>query len=322
MNAIKQAKILRQKNELERDILINTIIAEAVKAYAEWNYYYENKQVYKEFLDNAEIRYNGVLRSSELGETRALDTLETKITVRNRSLELKQANLSLQKAKLYVSNFLWIEETPVEMQENLVPMVSENSIIENLGLPNFLGNTENLEEHPKLKSMQFELDGYDLDIKLKRNNLLPNINLEYNFLDKEYDELRNFTTSNYKAGVNVSFPLFLRKERGDLKLAKIKRENTELKLDQTKLKLSNKIKFTEQELLSLEEQLLEIRQIVEESEIMVTSEKRLFEIGESSIFLVNSRENKLIEAELKRNKIENEYYKAAAKLFENLRLNL
>jgi len=55
---------------------------------------------------------------------------------------------------------------------------------------------------------------------------------------------------------------------------------------------------------------------------MVNSEKRLFEVGESSIFLINSRENKLISAQLKQNKIKNEFFKAATQLFEELRLNL
>ncbi|WP_289116327.1 hypothetical protein [uncultured Psychrobacter sp.] len=63
-----------------------------------------------------------------------------------------------------------------------------------------------------------------------------------------------------------------------------------------------------------------IENIVIESGIMVASEKRLFEVGESSIFLINSRENKLIDSILKMNKINNELNIAIAKLFETLRI--
>ena len=107
-----------------------------------------------------------------------------------------------------------------------------------------------------------------------------------------------------------------------LRLAKVKRENTEYKFDQKEWNLKNKIQATEREIISLQDQLEIIANIVEESQVMVTSEKRLFELGESSIFLINSRENKLIDSQLKQNKIQNDYFKAATTLFENLRLNL
>jgi len=301
---------------------VNSILAEAAKAYADWKLYYENRSVYEEFLENAQIRFNGVVRTSELGETRALDTVETKIFLRKRQLDVKQANLNLQKAKLNLSNYLWIEDVPVELEDQLVPQASEENILSSLGIENFLGNAEDISEHPELQSIQYDLQAYDLDIRLGRNNLLPTVDVEYKFLTEEYDQPSYLNTSDYKAGVKVKFPLFLRKERGDLRLAKVKRENTEYKFDQKEWNLKNKIKATEQEIASLKEQLQLIEEIVEDSETMVAAEVRLFEIGESSIFLINSRENKLIDSQLKQNKIENDYFKAATKLFENLRLNL
>ena len=322
MNAVKQAKILQNKNELERDILVNSILAEATKAYTDWKLYYDNKEVYEDFLENAQIRFDGVSRTSELGETRAIDTVETKIFLRNRKLDLEQANLKLQKAKLNLSNYLWVDEVPVELEDQLIPQISKESILESLGIENFLGNAEDLLNHPELRSLEFDLQSYDLDIRLRKNNLLPTVDVEYNFLTEQLDEPSYLNTSDYKAGIKVKFPLFLRKERGDLRLAKVKRENTEYKFDQKEWNLKNKIQATEREIISLQDQLEIIANIVEESQVMVTSEKRLFELGESSIFLINSRENKLIDSQLKQNKIQNDYFKAATTLFENLRLNL
>ncbi len=109
-------------------------------------------------------------------------------------------------------------------------------------------------------------------------------------------------------------------KRGDLKLAKVKREQAEFKLSESAWKLSNKIKATEREILSLQEQMGIVSNIVDESAIMVDAEKRLFEMGESSIFYINTRENKLIDSILKMNKINNELNLAIAKLFETLRI--
>ncbi|MDN3594803.1 TolC family protein [Zunongwangia endophytica] len=320
MNSLKQAKIFRRQSEVERDIQINQVLADAAKAYADWVYYYQNTSVYGEFLDNAIIRFEGVATSSRLGETPAIDTVETMITVRSRRLDLKQAELKLQKAKLALSNYLWIEEIPIELEDRMRPTPEITDFSAVLGINNLLGNATEVDDHPKIQSLEFDIEAYDLDIRLRRNKLLPKIDVEYNFLSEEIDDPDYINVNNYKAGVKVSFPLFLRKERGDLRLAKVKREQAEFKIAESQWKLSNKIKATEREIISLEEQSIIVSNIVNESQIMVEAEKRLFEMGESSIFYINTRENKLIDAILKRNKIINELNLATAKLFETLRI--
>ena len=321
MNNLKQAKIFQQQSQLERDIQVNQVLADATKAYADWVYYFQNTSVYDEFLENARIRFEGIATSSRLGETPAIDTVETMITVRKRKLDLKQAELKLQKAKLALSNYLWIEDIPIELEDRMKPAPETLNISSVLGIEQLLGNATAIEDHPKLQSLNYDLEVYDLDIRLKRNKLLPKIDVEYNFLSEEIDEPDYINTNNYKAGVKVSFPLFLRKERGDLRLSKVKREQAEFKLSENAWKLSNKIKATEREILSLQEQMAIASNIVSESDIMVEAEKRLFEMGESSIFYINTRENKLIDSILKMNKINNELNLAIAKLFEILRVD-
>ena len=56
-------------------------------------------------------------------------------------------------------------------------------------------------------------------------------------------------------------------------------------------------------MFNLQEQISTINEIINDSRVMLSSERRLFEVGESSIFLINSRENKLIDAQLKQNEI-------------------
>tara|TARA_B100001146_G_C16198315_1_gene442853 strand:- start:4210 stop:5397 length:1188 start_codon:yes stop_codon:yes gene_type:complete len=320
MNNLKQAKIFQQQSQLERNIQVNQVLADATKAYADWVYYFQNTSVYEEFLENALIRFEGIATSSRLGETPAIDTVETMITVRSRKLDLKQAELKLQKAKLALSNYLWIEDIPLELEDQMKPSPETVDFTSVLGIEQLLGNATTIEDHPKLQSLNYDLEAYDLDIRLKRNKLLPKIDVEYNFLSEEINEPDYINTNNYKAGVKVSFPLFLRKERGDLRLSKVKREQAEFKLSESAWKLSNKIKATEREILSLQEQMAIVSNIVNESEIMVEAEKRLFEMGESSIFYINTRENKLIDSILKMNKINNELNIAIAKLFETLRI--
>lgn len=321
MNTLRKAKILTDQNEMERNVEVNRILGEAARAYAEWMLYYQNKNVYDEFLENAQIRFNGIVTSSLIGETPIIDTVETKITVEQRLLELQGSQLNLQKARLNLSSFLWIDDVPVQLNDNLIPNMQPEDVLETLGVYQVLGNAQFLENHPELLALGYELDRYDLDVKLRRNDLLPDVDVSYNFLNESVDNNNAWNTQNYKASVSVKLPLFLRSERGELRLAQIKRENTELKLADKQWKLTNKILASEQEVLSYQDQVITAESVVNNNEIMVRGEQRLFELGESSIFLLNTRENKLIDARIKWNDIKYKYNKAVIKLFESLRIN-
>ncbi|MGS0524878.1 TolC family protein [Zobellia nedashkovskayae] len=157
-----------------------------------------------------------------------------------------------------------------------------------------------IENHPKLKSLGYKVDGLTVEKRLKANKLLPKIELQYNFLTQKPEYISSFTTENYKGGVAFSVPLFLRKERGDLKLAKLKLQNAEFEMDDAEIRIKNKIVGLYRELESFEKQNVLIDDVVFNYNTMVAAEERKFGFGESSLFLVNSRESKLIDAVLKK----------------------
>ena len=55
---------------------------------------------------------------------------------------------------------------------------------------------------------------------------------------------------------------------------------------------------------------------------MISAEERKFSFGESSLFLINSREKSLIDSQLKAVEVQNKYLKAKAKLFNSLSRDL
>ena len=62
-------------------------------------------------------------------------------------------------------------------------------------------------------------------------------------------------------------------------------------------------------------------QMVLDYERMLQAEERKFQLGESSLFLVNSRESKLIDGQLKAIEIQNKFFSTKAKLFNSLAVN-
>ncbi|MAU70677.1 MAG: transporter [Pseudozobellia sp.] len=319
MATLKKAKIFREQSKVDRDLQVNQILYEASMAYFKWLQAYRDQQTFSQFLSNAEIRFESIRTSALSGELAAIDTVEAKITVQDRQLRLEQSKISLIHASLELSSFLWLDNVPVELQPEVVPDIQIDGIVDTtLEIAGKPLDSFPLENHPKLRSLDFKVQSLVVDKRLKTNKLLPKIDLEYNFLTETPEYINSFQDDAYKAGLSFSLPLFLRKERGDLKLAKIKLQYARLDYDNAEIKIRNKIVGLYQELDSYETQQLLMGDMVDNYERMLSAEERKFMLGESSLFLVNSRESKLIDATLKRNEIQNKFYSAKAKLFNSI----
>ena len=323
MANLRKAKFFRERTQADRDLLLNDLIFEATKAYLDWLQAYNEEQIYDQFLDNALIRFEGVKQSVTAGDKAAIDSTEAKITFQNRQLNLEAARLKRIKTQLKTSNFLWLNDTPLEIQENVIPLPPPLEILTaSLALEGISDPETLVENHPKLRSLQAKINELEVDRSLKRNKLLPRLTLEYNFLSGDPDNLNSFNTAEYKGGVTFRMPLFMRKERGDLGLANVKLQDANLDRLNASLSLQNKITSANQEINSLETQQSLIISIVANYQQLVRAEERKFELGESSLFLVNSREQKLIEARLKENDLSVKSLLATAKLYNALGLTL
>ena len=323
MATLKRAKFFREQTKADRDLEINQILFEASLAYFDWLQAYKDQLIFQEFFENAEIRFNGVKRSAEAGDVAAIDTVEAKIAVQNRQLSLEQARVSFMKRSLELANFLWLStDVPVELQANVIPNTGLNKEVDiSLEILNKPLDSFAIEQHPKLRSQGLKIEGLAVDKQLKVNKLLPKIDLEYNFLTETPETIRSFETQEYKGRLNFRFPLFLRKERGDLKLAKFKLQDAEFELKNIRLEIKNKVVALYRELDSFETQNMLIADIVSDYGALLSAEERKFSFGESSLFLINSRESKLIDAKLKANAVQNKYFSAKASLFKNLAIN-
>ena len=98
-------------------------------------------------------------------------------------------------------------------------------------------------------------------------------------------------------------------------------QNTQFEIKTTKVTIKNKIDAINQELESYLSQNEYIRVIVDDYESMLKAEERKFFLGESSLFLVNSRESKLIDTKLKAIALENDYFNTKAGLFNVLAIS-
>lgn len=317
MADLRKAKIQVKLSQAERNLMAVAVLYDASVAYFNWKRNYNEVMLYQTYLNNANIRYQGISKSIEQGDKPAIDSVEAGIIVRNRKLSLEESQLKLAKAKLELANFLWLENNvPLELQDEIIP--EENlmlTIKETLRTNDLMLDNPSLENHPKINALEQKIEMLEVERKLKANMLLPKIDLGYSYLS-EPRYFDNYRFQDYKVGLNFYFPLFLRKERGSLQLAKYKLQDVKFDLDLERVSLKNKIKAQQTEISSLEKQKQLIDNLVVDYNTMLTSEERLFSFGESSIFLINTRENNLVSAQLSKLLIENRYFDSNAKLFK------
>ena len=317
MADVRKAKIQIQLSQAERKLEAIEVLYKASLAYFNWKRNYSEVELYSSYLKNAQFRYNGILSLIKNGDKPAIDSVEAGITVKTRQWNLEEAKLKLTKSKLELANFLWIDNNiPLELQDTIVPEEKlTQTILETLNTNELLIQDLPIENHPKINALQGKLALLEVDRKLKANNLLPKLDLGYHYLSEpNYWNETNF--NNYKIGLNFKFPLFLRKERGSLQLSKFKIQDAKFTLDFERIQLTNKIKAQQTEIKSIEKQYQIILGLVKDNLQMLQSEERLFSMGESSIFLLNSRENNLVNIQLSKLGLENRFFNSNAELFK------
>ncbi len=317
---LAQARLLPEMNEAQRRNSLNELLQEAVKAYLDWSLAFSQSEIARQAGEIARIRLYGLRESFLAGDKPAIDTLETFIQLQNRLLELNEARLLFQNSRLALSNFLWGEDdSPLQLGQGAIPQ--EVQVLSSSDLPVPDRDTlfqQLLSGHPALQSYQLKQEQLELDRRLQKEMLKPRLDLEYNLLGDGFDlggpggdpVVENLLFENYKVGLSAEFPLFLRKERGKLELADLKLLDNNYSFEQKQLELGNKLQSYLNELTTLREQIALYESVAANYQALLDAESAKFRIGESSIFLLNSRENNLIEARLKLAELKAKFLKA------------
>ena len=317
MADLRKAKVAQNLNAAERNLQAIEVLYDASISYINWKRSFDEVKLYENYLENALFRYEGVTKLINQGDKPAIDSVEAGIVVKTRRLNLEDAKLKFIKSKLDLSNYLWLENNiPLELKDELEPERTLASTIKEALQINELGIID-LDNHPKIKAFDAKINMLKIEKQLKANALLPKLDLSYNYLS-EPSAFEEYRFEDYKIGVNFSIPIFLRKERAGLKLAKLKIQDTEFSLQFERKNLENKLKSQQQEIISLQKQQEYNNQLVTDFKKLLTSEDRLFNMGESSLFLINSRENALVTSQLNEIALENRYFNSILGLFKTI----
>lgn len=292
-----KARELQDYFRADREILTNDLIFESSQAYWKWAFYYRQMIIFQDALKVATERFNAIKTSFELGDRMAMDTLESYTQVQDRQIEYNRVLLEWQEASLKLGNYLWVDKKkPMPLFDGLYPQAL-NTITLNT-LADKFDALENVLTHPVLKMYDSKIKILEIDKKLKKEKLKPLLNANYNFLGNGINYPQPFV-NNYKWGITLSTSMLFRKERGDVKLAKLKIETTQLEKNQKEIEIQNKLRQYFIEVQNLERQINLSKSATDNFKLLLSLENTRFLLGESSFFLINSRENKYLESQIK-----------------------
>ncbi|WP_158826183.1 TolC family protein [Mucilaginibacter lacusdianchii] len=319
-STLRQSKIMVGYAEAERIKQINAVWYNAVKDYWNWYYAYRQYQLINEGVRLAQQRYLAVSGQTLLGDKPGIDSVEANITVQDRRIQLEKVKIELQNARLVLSNHLWSDkDTPLELPVDAVPQLAAASKVDRQVVDTLIRQAA--DQHPELVKLRAKSGQLAIERSYRREMLKPKINVTGSLLSKRrsFDtyvpDYYDFGWSNYKVGLEFSFPLFLRAERGKLREVKIKQEQLDYDLQQSGRVIQNDVMTSYNDLKAYESQLAIQIKNIDYQQVLLKGESQKFDLGESTLFLINSRESKLIDMQVKREEMIAGFQKALAGLY-------
>lgn len=318
---LRQAQIMARYAEGERVKQIIAVWFMAVQDYWNWYNAWAQYRLVNEGVTLAQTRFDALRNQTYLGDKPAIDTVEAMITLQDRQQQLAKTEVDLANTRLILSNHLWSDNgQPLELPEQASPFIAPERVRPNaVVLDSLLALA--VAAHPELVKSRSKQDELQVVQRYRAEMLKPKLNITGSLLSRrtdlgskipaEYD----YNIRNYKVGFDFSLPLFLRSERGKLLETKAKLQAAELGLQDVDRQVRTGIYTAFNTLQAYEAQLGIQQYSILNQETLLTAEQQKFELGESTLFLINSRETKLLDMRMKYIELTVHYQKKLAELY-------
>lgn len=301
---LEQAQYAVRMTAAEQQLLTNELLRDAENTYWRWVSYYEIFELQSKAVEINQLRLQLIKKTYEYGEQAAIDTTEALSQLTGFELRKQEAYLQYVKATMDLSLYLWKDNLqPYEITQAIFPnekLISSDAYDSYATLIQQV-NSQNLNSHLSLIYYQQKFNILESERRLKLQSFLPKLDLTYNFFNKESYSANYFPLfqNNYQYGLKLEIPVFLRKARGDYRSAKLKITQNQMDMNFKEQELNAKINNYSNEVLNYRAQIDLADQNVSNYQRLLQGEEAKLANGESSLFLINSRENKLIEAQEK-----------------------
>jgi outer membrane protein TolC len=311
--AWKHAELMQEEAEWKREQVRRKLLADASKSYAEWAAAHDIRTANLRAERLAQVRKQMVIEAFKQREKSAMDTLEAHMALADRHRQRSEAEVDWMAARARLALYRWSE-------------------IQSLGLPpatwepggrRFIGmhTVEDSAAAWGAWSTGAFWSAVDVPVSVAENakrlaqtQWMPAPVLEYRWWQKGVTSFApDADYAQWKVGWKV--PLLLRKSRGAYRAANSQWQSEMSQATWQKGQLEQWFQAKWVERKELRRQLVAVREAEKAAERLYSLETRRFILGESTLFLVNAREAKYLEAVQKRATTEAKWLGLEAELF-------
>ena len=248
INLAKNSKIA---TEAQLRLTVLGTVAEVIKAYWDLVGAMENLKVRSEALDNAErlLKVNETRR--EIGTAADIEVLQAKAGVATRQSQYISARQNIADASNLLKNLLNLRDgdrfskalmIPIDRPNPRDPAEFDAAVYEERVVASM---DEALAKRPEITIRQMEIDNAALEEYRTRKEMMPQLDLVYQYTSGGRDHKLSETLTGikdrqdyaYSYGVQASIPILNRAARGSYNRARLARRQAEVTLEQARQQL-------------------------------------------------------------------------------------
>ncbi len=286
------------------------LLLKAATTYWDWVAAKRKLDVARSLLELSEFRLRAVRDRVSAGDLPQIDEVEAGAELQRRQGNVVKAERDLQKAAFKLSLFLWAPNglpAPIPQEAN-VPTSNPPPVL----FPDdqaTTGQTMALDRRPELRVIGLSRDITQIDLDLARNQRRPALDVAFS---PGRDAGAGGIGNTLKAGVNFSLPLRQRTADGRIAASNLKLEKIALELLTERQRISTEVLDALSAINTAYGRYQAAEQEVVLAQRLEEGERTRFQLGDSTLFLVNQRERATAEARSKLIEIQAEYEQAVA----------
>lgn len=308
--AEKQALLGAPLAEAEYEQTRLALILKAAESYWEWVAAKRKLDVARDLLTLAEFRAQAVRDRVAAGDLPAIDATEADLETQRRQGGLTKAERDLQKSAFKLSLYLWAPDG----QQVLSPEPSQVPVSRANPLPfseQQLREGQQLaqERRPELKALSLDRQINQVALDLAKNQRLPAVDFTFS---PGRDMGAGAIGNTLKAGLNFTLPLRQRTVDGRIGQAAYKIQKIEFDTLHEKQRILTEVQDAISAINTTYERYRAAAQEAAFAGRLEEGERTKFQLGDSTLFLVNQRERATAEARVKLIELHAEYEQALA----------
>lgn len=308
--AERQALLGEPLAEAEYQLTRLELLGKATEAYWDWVAARQKLTVAENLLELARFRAGAVRDRVRAGDLPEIDGVEAELEVQRREGGRVKADRDLQKTAFKLSLFLWSPNglpAPVPQAANAPATIP--APIRYSDEQSEFGQRVALDRRPELKSLALNNDITEIDLELARNQKLPALDLAFS---PGRDTGLGSIGNTVKAGASFSLPLRQRAAEGRIAQANLKIEKLALEVANERQRITTEVLDAISAINTASIRFQAALAEVDLARQLEEGERARFDLGDSTLFLVNQRERATAEARVKLIEIQAEYEQAVA----------